>query len=170
MAEQKSVVRKGSVTPATAAPTTKSGVKSEVNKVAVILVRAAFRIPQPVLDTLQMLRLVRRNYCVVINNTPTMKGMITKVKDYVAWGEIDEETLGMLVKKRGLEFLGRKNDSKNIYKYRTFEFNGKSYKPYFRLNPPQQGFGRKGVKMGFAAGGALGYRGNKINNLNQRML
>ena len=43
-------------------------------------------------------------------------------------------------------------------------------KKFFRLSPPRKGFGRKGIKFAFTKGGALGYRGIKINDLIKRML
>jgi len=38
----------------------------------------------------------------------------------------------------------------------------------FRLNPPKKGY--KSIKKSYKEGGALGYRGEKINNLIQRMI
>ena len=43
-------------------------------------------------------------------------------------------------------------------------------KPFFRLNPPVKGFDRKGIKVPFSLGGALGYRKEKINDLIKRMV
>ena len=39
-----------------------------------------------------------------------------------------------------------------------------------RLNPPLKGHGRKGIRAGFRQGGSLGYRGDKINSLLERMI
>ena len=137
----------------------------------VVLVRGLIDLSKDVKDTLAMLRLFRKNQAVIVdNNTPTVKGMIIKVKDCVTWGEIDDATVKELVEKRGELFLARKTDVKKKYKYATFSFNGNDYKPYFRLNPPRKGFGRKGIKMPFGVGGGLGYRGEKINDLIKRML
>lgn len=46
----------------------------------------------------------------------------------------------------------------------------KKIKNYFRLNSPRKGFERKGIKKPFSIGGALGYRGSKINDLIKRMI
>ena len=40
-------------------------------------------------------------------------------------------------------------------------------KPVFRLHPPRKGY--EGIKRSFKEGGALGYRGEKINHLIRRM-
>jgi len=80
--------------------------------------------------------------------------MINKVKDYATWGDIDDATLKALIEKRS-----EKNPD-----------DPKRTKPYFRLNPPKKGFGRKGIKVPFSKRGALGNRKEKINDLIKRML
>ena len=141
-----------------------------VNLVA-IRIRGLTKIKTKIEDTLQMLRLYKNNYCSVFPNNPVYEGMLKKSKDYITWGEIDEETLKLLVEKRGEEFTGREEDTNSKIKYNDFFVsNKKKYKKYFRLNSPKKGFGRKGIKHPFANGGTLGYRGNKINDLIKRML
>jgi len=139
-------------------------------KLAIICLRGNVDTPQPIIDTLHLLNLRRKNHCGVVPDTLTFRGMIDKVKDLVTWGEIDEETFEAMLKARGEEFKGRVSDSKQKYSYRCLEVKGKKYKNYFRLSPPRKGFERKGIKVSFKAGGALGYRGSKINDLIRRML
>src|SRR3989344_1409343 len=143
---------------------------TDSNKLAVILVRGLVKIRTPVGDTLIMLRITRKNHAVVIDNNPVNLGMLHVVKDYVTWGEVSSATIKELVAKRGELFKSRESDTKEKYNYKFLEYEGKKYKPYFRLNPPRKGFGRKGIKMPFTAGGALGNRGDKINDLITRML
>ncbi|MBI2665144.1 uL30 family ribosomal protein [Candidatus Woesearchaeota archaeon] len=143
---------------------------SESSKLAVVLVRGLARLASPVEDTLTMLNLTRKNMCIVIDNNATNKGMLSRVKDFITWGEIDKETFEELVSKRGKDYLGQVTDRKNLYHYKYLEFDGKKFKKYFTLNPPRKGFGRKGIKIPFKAGGALGYRGEKINDLIKRMI
>jgi len=124
------------------------------DKIAVIRVRGLVRVNQDIEDTMQMLRLYRKNYCTLVDKKNA--GMITKVKDFVTYGEIDKETEDILIKRRG---------------EKTKDKEGKEVlKKYFRLNPPRKGFGRKGIKVSFSKSGALGYRGQKINDLIKRML
>jgi large subunit ribosomal protein L30 len=146
------------------------GETAKSGKLAIVLVRGVVGVAQSVKDTLSLLRLNKKNYCVVIENNPVHIGMIKKAKDYITWGEIDNETYNALVEKRGEEFQARLTDRKEKYSYKSLEINGKKYKPYFRLNPPRKGFGRKGIKVAFKVGGALGYRAEKINDLINRML
>src|SRR3989338_172316 len=120
---------------------------SENKKIAVVRIRGLVNIRKTIGATLDMLRLYRKNYCVVVDNRPEIVGMLKKAKDYITWGEIDDATLKLLVEKR------EEKDKK-----------------FFRLQPPRKGFGRKGTKRMFSAGGALGYRGEKINDLITRMI
>ena len=122
--------------------------------IAIIRVRGVVGVDGKITDTLNMLKLHRKNFCVIYRTTPSISGMVQKIKDFVTWGEIDEATLKELIDKRGKQ---NPND-----KTRT--------KPFFRLNPPVKGFGRKGIKKPFSVGGALGYRGAKINDLIKRMV
>jgi len=143
--------------------------KSNPKNLAIIRIRGITGIKKGIKDTLNMLYLYHNNYCVVVNDK--LLGMIKKVKDYVTWGEIDDETYKLLVEKRGEEFKGRETDSKKKIKYKKFIIvNNKKYKKYFRLNPPRGGFERKGIKVPFSIGGALGYRKEKINDLIKKMV
>ena len=141
-----------------------------MTKVAVVLVRGRVGLQYKVKDTLDLLRLRRKNFCVVLESNSVNLGMINKVKDFVTWGEITDETFKQLVSAKAEEWQGRTQDRKKKYSYKTLEVEGQHYKPYFRLNPPRKGFGRKGIKMGFKAGGALGNRGEKMNDLIERMI
>src|SRR3989338_1844216 len=97
--------------------------------------------------------------------------MVNKVNYYVTWGELDEDTYEILVEKKGEEYQGRVSDKKGKVKYNGFlAVKGKNIKKFFRLNSPRKGFGRKGIKAPFSKGGALGYRGEKINDLIKRMV
>lgn len=140
-------------------------------KIAAVRVRGTTGIKSDIKDTLNMLRLYRTNYCVVLDDTPNVRGMLKKVKDYVTYGEIDEATFREIVEKRGEPYRGRTASSRDKIRYNKFiEVDSRKIKPYFRLNPPRKGLGRKGIRAGFAQGGALGYRGEKIAELLQRML
>jgi large subunit ribosomal protein L30 len=142
-----------------------------MKKIAVIRVRGDVQLRKEQRDTLNLLRLYRKNYCTVVEDTPSYMGMIKKIKDFVTYGEIDEAVYDELLKKRGEEYSGRETDRKSKIKYTGyFLTNGKKIKSFFRLSPPKKGFGRKGIKVSFKAKGALGYRADKINELLKRMI
>ncbi len=125
-----------------------------MTKIAIVRIRGGIRVSDKINDTLDMLRLYRQNYCVVYEKTPSVTGMLRKVKDYVAWGEIDDDTVKMLLEKRGEP---HPDDKKKV-------------KSFFRLSPPKGGFEKKGIKKAYKEGGALGYRGAKIKDLILRMI
>jgi large subunit ribosomal protein L30 len=143
----------------------------EQKQLAAIRIRGFSGVKQAVESTLSILRLYRKNYCIVVPNSQIYAGMLKKAKDYITWGEIDDETFNALVAKRGEEFKERESDAHDKIKYNDFiSINGKKIKKYFRLNAPRKGYGRKGIKHTFKEGGALGYRGNSINDLIKRMV
>ncbi|MDI9623918.1 MAG: 50S ribosomal protein L30 [Methanothermobacter sp.] len=149
---------------------------------AVIRVRGSVGVKKDIKDTLAMLRLHRINHAVIVEETPDYKGMLQKAKDYITWGEINKETLASMIQKRG-RLPGNKKITKEHIKdkgYSTFKelaeaiLKGKTkledldIKPVFRLQPPRKGY--ESVKKSFKEGGSLGYRGDKINELIQRMI
>lgn len=141
-------------------------------KIAVVLIRGLVRVNTKIKETLKMLNIIQNHECVIVDKNPSMLGMILKCKDYVTYGEIDDETHKQLVERRGREYKGCTSnaDKKMRYDQKYIEYCGKKLKPYFRLSPPRGGFERKGTKTAFSRGGALGYRGSEINDLIKRML
>ncbi len=132
-----------------------------------------------VVETLYRLRLRRKYSCIVLE-TPTKEqlGMIKKVRDFVAFGEINEETYKELKEKRG-KMQGTKSPTSSPNKSGTKDINtlypkghekgtSGNLKPFFRLHPPRKGIDSKkhfGVKKG-----VLGNNKEKINDLIMRML
>ncbi|ASJ04041.1 MULTISPECIES: 50S ribosomal protein L30 [Thermococcus] len=153
-------------------------------KLALIRLRSGIRARGEVRDTLAMLRLHRINHLVLVDDNPSYKGMVQKVKDYITWGEIDKETLAKLLRKRG-RLIGNRPITDEYVKEKlgmTIEefaekvVNGEmkltdlpNIKPVFRLHPPRGGL-KGSKKRSFKEGGALGYRGERINDLIERML
>ena len=138
---------------------------------AVVRIKGSIGVMRDIKDALDILRLYKKNFCVVIPSNKNYEGTIKKIKDYVTWGEISGEVLKELIEKRGEEYKGRETDTKKKIKYNKFiVVNGKKLNKFFRLNSPKKGYGRKGIKEVFSKGGALGYRGEKINELIMRML
>ena len=149
----------------------KEASKGNDGKIVIVRVRGTIDAKNDIDYTLNQLRLYKKNHCVVVPGNKSYAGMVNKVNDYVTWGELDEETYDLLVEKKGEEYLGRVSDKKEKIKYNHFvSVKGKNIKKFFRLNSPRKGYGRKGVKMPFKKGGALGYRAEKINDLIKRMV
>lgn len=141
---------------------------------AVIRVRGTVGVNERVERTLKLLNLEKPNHCTVIPETDSYKGMLQKVKDYVTWGEIDDETLKLLVEKKGRKVGNKAVDKKEVDKIveliKKVGIKKSGIKPVFRLAPPRKGYERGGVKKPYKVGGALGYRGKDINALIRRMI
>ncbi|MBU1203769.1 MAG: 50S ribosomal protein L30 [Nanoarchaeota archaeon] len=156
-----------------------------MNKIAVIRIRGKTGIRKDISDTLKILHLFNKYHCIIVDNKPSYVGMIKKVKDYITWGEINKESLKLLLEKRGRlpckkhltkEYL-EKTTKKDFDKFSEDMLNSKTsfneiegLKPFFRLKPPEGGFERKGIKKPFSIGGALGYRKENINQLIKKMI
>ena len=151
---------------------------------AVVRVRGNINVRKSIKDTLKMLRLNRINHCVIIPESKEYNGMLKKVKDYVTWGEITEELLKEILISRGKlmgdkplndkyiksssQFKSLTNFSEAIIKGKAKLTDLRDIKPVIRLHPPRKGY--EGIKRPFSLGGALGYRGDKINDLLRRMI
>jgi len=149
-----------------------------------VRIRGLSDISQEVKDTLGMLRLTRNCHATLLDNRPAYNGMLRKTKDCLTWGEVSQENVALLLKKRG-KLVGDKNLTDEYAKelgYNSLddlaeaifkvdvEFSSlPEVKPLFRLRPPKKGFKGK-VKKSYAAGGELGYRGDAINDLLKRMV
>lgn len=151
---------------------------------AAIRMRGGINVKPDIRETLSLLRLNKVNHCVLVPSNKVNDGMLQKVKDYVTWGEIKSDVLARLIVTRGRLVGNRPIENKyvkELTKHDTLvKFAGavaaekdsytslKDVKPVFRLHPPLQG--HEGVKRAFKAGGALGYRGEAINDLIIKML
>lgn len=145
------------------------------NKIAVVLVRGTVNMSPDVKKTLELLRLKKKHACVVVDDTPVARGMVQRVKDYVAYGIIDEAFFKEMLEKRA-EKIDEKADVTSLSKdyfagsVKLKDFETKGVKPFFRLHPPIGGFERKGIKMPYAKGGVLGDRKEAIKDLIVKML
>jgi LSU ribosomal protein L30P len=151
---------------------------------AVIRIRGTTGIRPQAAKTAELLRLNRINHLVFVEDNETTRGMLQTVKDYVTWGEVDEETIEMILKYRA-QLKGHnplsEEELKEISGYQTFKelasaINTGKIKfrdirdivPVIRLNPPRGGY--EAIRKPFKQKGSAGYRGKDINNLILRML
>ncbi|RLF12902.1 MAG: 50S ribosomal protein L30 [Thermoprotei archaeon] len=151
---------------------------------AVVRLRGVVGVPENVEATLKMLRLHKVNHATLVEDTSSYKGMLLKASGYITYGEVDQETLTALLRRRG-RLRGNKPVTDDYAKKLGFEgleglaealLEGKvrlkdlpGLKPVFRLHPPSGGF-KKSVKKPLGAGGELGYRGVSINELLKKMM
>jgi large subunit ribosomal protein L30 len=135
-----------------------------------VRLRGEVNVRPEIKDTLEMLRIHRVNHCVVVKEDAHYRGMIQKVKDYVAWGKIDEDTLALLLERRGRLSGNRRLTEKYLEStpYGSFKdlasaLNSGSVslkeleiKPIFRLHPARKGL--KTTKKTAQQGGDMGFR------------
>jgi large subunit ribosomal protein L30 len=152
----------------------------------VIRVRSDRTVEKTIRETLHSLNLTRVNHAVLIPENDTYAGMLQKVKDFVTWGEFSADSIATLIRDRG-RLIGDKpvtdgavkdsTDFKNIDAFAKAIANGEAVtkdmetlKRVFRLHPPRGSKGWGGIKRHFTVGGALGFRGDAIEELAARML
>lgn len=137
---------------------------------AVIRIRGSVGLRQEILDTFKILKITRKNHCIILHENKITKGMIHKVKDWVTWGEIDDQTLKEMIIKRGRKIGDIRLSAEEAEEaFKTIK-NGKRAEiiPVFRLTPPSGGF-KKSIKQHYPKG-VIGYRKEKINELLMRMI
>lgn len=150
---------------------------------AIIRLKGSVNTKPQIKDTMRMLRLNQVNHCVVVPDTPNYRGMIQIVKDYVAYGPIDANTLATILENRGKlvggdkltdEFVAKNSSFKSIKEFAEAVASGKAkladmpnLNVVFRLHPPRKG--HAGLKRTFQQGGALGNYGEDISKLVEKM-
>ena len=137
--------------------------------VAVIRISGMVKMPKDVSNTFDRLRLRRKYACVLVDNNKKMKGMLKRVRNNAAYGNIDDKTLIELIEERGQlidkkKKINAKKISEEIMKNKNMK--DLEIKPFFRLHPARKGIN---TKQHFPKG-VLGDHKDKINDLIRRML
>lgn len=165
-------------------------VPAEPKFMVACLIRSQRKIGPTPRKVLELLRLKTINSAVIIRNNKSIKNMLSKVKDYVAFGYVDYEMLRKLLYKRG---FGKINNSKvaltseNIElafdgKYRCVEelvaaiYNGSddikkilNFLWPLKLSCPIGGFiGKK--SMNYLQGGSTNNHKELLGNLLEKMI
>jgi large subunit ribosomal protein L30 len=137
---------------------------------AVVQLRGEVDMARAQHDTLKMLNLHGVNHATLVPETDTYRGMLTKVNDFVAFGEPSEETVATLIRRRG-EPLSGDADVDDDWVAENTEYDDvddladaladeettlrdAGLSPALRLHPPRGG--HDGVKHPTTDGGELG--------------
>ena len=137
---------------------------------ALVQLRGEVNMSQDVRDTLQMLNLHSTNHVTFVPETDTYRGMITKVNDYVAFGEPSVETVATLLRRRGEPETGD-GDIDDAWVADNTDYDDvdalaealvdeettlrdEGLAPVVRLHPPRGG--HDGIKHPVVEGGQLG--------------
>ncbi len=119
--------------------------------ICIIRIAGEIGLDYKIKETLDRLRIRKKYSCVVIEKPNDVQlGMLKSVADFVAFGEINDETYKKLKEARGKKVAGK-------------------LKPFFRLHPPRKGIDSK-KHFGETRKGVLGNNKEKINDLVERML
>jgi len=140
--------------------------------ICIIRIRGDVKLDGDIRETFNRMHLRRKYSCIVINPNKEQLGMIKKLEDFTAFGEIRKDIFEKLIDIRGERIGGKSGAKKDSKKVVEEVEKGKSYqslgfKPFFRLHPPRGGI--KSSKRHFPRG-VLGNNGEKINDLLLRML
>jgi large subunit ribosomal protein L30 len=118
-------------------------------------------------ETMFRMRLRKKYSAVLLKETKDTQHLLQAVRNFVAFGPIDQKTLEELISKRA-----KSSDKKRVDAKRTAEIiltegiEKAGIKPFFRLHPPRKGIDSK---LHYPKG-VLGDNGDKINELVRRML
>jgi len=137
---------------------------------ALVQLRGDVNMNEDVHDTLKMLNVHDVNHCTLVPERDSYRGMITKVNDYVAYGEPSLETVETLLRSRAEplegdadiddEWVSENTDygevaslAEALYEEET-TLRDEGLAPALRLHPPRGG--HDGLKNPAAQGGQLG--------------
>ena len=152
---------------------------------AVVQLRGEVNRSDAVDDTLDMLNVHEVNHATLVPDTDAYRGMITKVHDYVAYGEPGVEVLAELLRRRAEPLEGRQSDVDEEWLAEHAEYDDfadlaeallaeettlreQGLSPTLRLHPPRGG--HAGIKNPTGDGGQLGkHTTEQINDLLESM-
>lgn len=121
-------------------------------------------------ETLFRMRIRKKYSAVLLNPTPENIKLLKKVRNYIAFGDIEKEMLIKLIKSRAKPLeSGKKIDAEKVAsELEKKPMQGLGLKPFFSLHPPRGGIESK---KHFGVGkGVLGDNKAGINDLVRRML
>ncbi len=132
---------------------------------AVVRVRGTTKVRPSISETLKRLNLKKANNMILLYSNKSNIGMLSKCVDFVTFGEADKDLVEKILKKNGVN--ASKESIDELFSGES-DLKKMKVKLPFRMRPPKHGY--ESIKAGYTAGGALGYRGNEINELVRRML
>lgn len=128
-------------------------------RIAVIRLKGSFSLAPGVKLTLSNLKLGKLYNCTLVSPTTSNLGMLQAVKDFVAFGEVDDATVTLLLAKRGrIEGNKRLSASKKPEEIAKLAkeisasekpLSSFGIEPVFSLSPPKGGFGSRKTHVPF---------------------
>ena len=136
--------------------------------------------------TMNSLRMKSKYSAVLLQDNPSVRGMLQRIKDHVTWAEAKKDDIATLLSSRaetteGLgitsEFVKKNAGLAGVEEIASDLYSGKltltklwemGITPYFRLHPPRGGF-PKSSKRPFTDSGELGFRKEGLHHLLAKM-
>jgi large subunit ribosomal protein L30 len=105
--------------------------------IAIVRIHGKVDLSSDIKETLNRLRIMNKYNCIFIDGKdPVLRGMLKKVKDYVMYGEVNEDFVKKVIEARG-ELKEKDSKAKKTIG---------NVKPWIRLHPPRGGF-KKSTKL-----------------------
>lgn len=137
--------------------------------IIVIRISGLVEVPNDVQETLYRMRLRKKYTAILLKETEENEKLLKIVRNFVAYGKINDETLSLLLQKRAKSSNKAKIESKTVIEQlKKKDLSDLGIKPFFGLHPPRGGIDSKihfPIKKG-----VLGDNKEKINDLIRRML
>ncbi|PIN90840.1 hypothetical protein COU60_00665 [Candidatus Pacearchaeota archaeon CG10_big_fil_rev_8_21_14_0_10_34_76] len=137
--------------------------------ILVIRISGIVKVSDKIEESMNRINLRRKYSATLIEDTPENRMLLTKIRNFVAFGDADDKLLEELIEKRGESTERKKIDAKEVVGNLAKKgLKSQGMKPFFRLHPPRGGIDSKkhfGVDKG-----VLGDHKDKIGNLVRRML
>jgi large subunit ribosomal protein L30 len=148
----------------------------------VLRIKGCVNVPYWARYTLDSLNLYKKFWATILPETQESLGMLKKIKDFVAWTNVDASLVKDLLEKRGkaegsksFKLLPQVGDyrsveelASDIAKDKVRLSNLQMVKPWFALSPPRGGF-KKNTKRPFNQNGILG-EDKELAQLIRRMI
>jgi large subunit ribosomal protein L30 len=148
----------------------------------VLRIKGTVNVPYWARYTLDSLNLHKKFWATILPETQESLGMLKKIKDFVAWTNVDAGLVKDLLEKRGkaegsnsFKLLPQAGDyrsveelASDIAKDKVRLSNLQMVKPWFALSPPRGGF-KKNTKRPYNQNGILG-EDKELAQLIRRMI
>jgi large subunit ribosomal protein L30 len=161
-----------------------SRLSAESKCLVVVRIRGSTGMTPERVEILRQLHLTRKNHATLFSSSPSVVGTLQRVKDYITWGEVNLETVELLLRERGMLEGNQKLTEEKVKQHLKYAslaelasdlYEGtvklprlEGLKPVFRLHPPRKGF--KGPTKKPYPEGELGYRGETMGSLLAKMV
>ena len=135
--------------------------------ILVIRISGLVEVSSEIEESLFRIHLRRKYSATLLEPTHSNLALLKKIRNFVAYGNVDESTIKEIVEKRGEPLPGKKVNLSSVSEQASKKkLSDLGLKPFFRLHPPRGGIDSK---QHFPQG-VLGDHKEKINDLIRRML